>query len=219
MSKLALVTGGSRGIGHAVAATLRAAGWDVLAPGRAELDMDDESSVNRYWLHFGLNAPRLDALVMCHGTWFSKPFGEHRITDYIDQMRQRYFLPFELIGWMLPYLEKGNAPSVTIVSSTQAFGGRAETGPYAAACAAQVRLVLGLAQSVKGIRANVVCPGLTDTGMAAQVRATGDCRPDAVAQPPQAVADAVVGLVLDGVSNGRVVRVVDGEARDAKWSW
>jgi hypothetical protein len=33
------------------------------------------------------------------------------------------------------------------------------------------------------------------------------------------VAGAIVGLVTDGASNGRVVRVVDGVAADAKWVW
>jgi hypothetical protein len=55
--------------------------------------------------------------------------------------------------------------------------------------------------------------------MAAQVIATGDCRPDAVPQPVEAVAAAIVGLVTDDASNGRVVRVVDGKASDAKWVW
>jgi NAD(P)-dependent dehydrogenase (short-subunit alcohol dehydrogenase family) len=219
VTRLALVTGGSRGVGACVVTQLQAAGWDVLAPGRAELDFDDPNSVNRYWLHFGLMSPQLDALVMCHGTWFSKPFNDHCITDYALQMRQRYFMPFELIGWMLPYLKKGTSPSITIVSSTQAFGGRAETGPYAAACAAQVRLALGLAHSLPAVRTNAVCPGLTATGMAAQVIATGDCRPDAVPQPVEAVAAVIVGLVTDDASNGRVVRVVDGKASDAKWVW
>lgn len=218
MSKLALVTGGSRGIGAHVVEQLRVAGWEVLAPARAALDFDDPNSVSQYFLHFGLSAKGLDALVVCHGTWYSQPFPEHRAGHYLAQLEQRVVGPFDFIGCLLAYLQHRRG-SVTVVSSTQAFGGRAETGPYAAACAAQVRLVQGLAQAGLGVRFNAVCPGLTDTDMARQVRATGDCRPDAVPQPPAAVAAVIVGLVLDGESNGRVVRVVDGKASDAKWSW
>jgi NAD(P)-dependent dehydrogenase (short-subunit alcohol dehydrogenase family) len=219
MTPLALVTGGSRGIGACVAAQLQAAGWDVLAPGRDELDMDSQPSVQLYRYRFGLSSPAIDAVVLCHGIWFSKPIDEQRITDYFFLFHQRVLMPFEFIGWMLPYLKRGTSPSITIVSSTQAFGGRAETGPYAAACAAQVRLALGMAHSLPAVRTNAVCPGLTATGMAAQVMASGDCRPDAVPQPVEAVAAVITGLVTDGVSNGRVVRVVDGKASDAKWSW
>ena len=216
MSKLALVTGASRGIGSCVAAQLRAAGWDVLAPGRDALDFSSGHSVNEWCLYnvVGLSNPiYFDALVFCHGTWFSKTVSYP--SDYEEQYRLRVVNPALLITSLLVGKRVGN---VTMVASTQAFGGRAETGPYAAACAAQVRLALGLAQSVKGVRSNVVCPGLTDTSMAAAVRASGDCRPDAVAQPPEAVAGAVLRLVT-GDENGKVLRVVDGVVTEAKWTW
>lgn len=211
-SKLALVTGGSRGIGAVVVAQLRAAGWDVLAPGRNALNMDSTADAWMYASEVYTVRKRIDALIFCHGEWFSN--ADQSEQDWLHQYTQRV-LASQLLITMLP---EHQGVSITFVSSTQAFGGRAETGPYAAACAAQVRLALGLAQSVKGIRSNVVCPGLTDTSMAAAVRASGDCRPDAVAQPPEAVAGAVLRLVT-GTENGKVLRVVDGQTTEAKWEW
>lgn len=220
-NKLALVTGGSRGIGAVVVAQLRAAGWDAWVPCRHELDFTDPPTIQyteRRFIKDGV--PGFDALVFCHGEWYSKPLADKQIEHWYRQYTMRVVWLFEFMEFLL----HGQKPieSVTVVASTQAFGGRAETIPYAAACAAQVRAIQGYATSFdksRGTRFNAVCPGLTDTAMAAQVQATGDCRPDAVPQPPEAVAGAVLGLVTDGVSNGRVVRVVDGEARDAKWSW
>ena len=211
MAPLALVTGGSRGIGAAVCAGLRAAGWDVFLPSRRMCDWSEVLDVGSLADSMRFD---LDAIVFCHGTWFSDD--AQSVSDWERQYRERVTLPGEFLRQVLPDLADNG--SVTFVSSTQAFGGRINTGPYAAACAAQVRLVLGIAQSTDRIRANVVCPGLTDTAMAAAVRATGDCRPDAVAQPPEAVAAAVLRLVT-GDENGKVLRVVDGLTTEAKWVW
>ena len=216
MAKLALVTGGSRGIGAVVVAQLRAAGWVVVAPTRDQLDFSDSGvgEKMREWVHgFGKYHRALGALVFCHGTWLSKEI--HMESDWWIQYRLRVIAPWFLTELLLSSVEGG---SVTMVASTQAFGGRYQTGPYGAACAAQARLMQGYAQSYKGIRFNTVAPGLTDTSMAAQVMASGDCRPDAVPQPPEAVAGAVLRLVT-GDENGVVLRVVDSVISEARWSW
>jgi len=64
-----------------------------------------------------------------------------------------------------------------------------------------------------------VSPGLTDTDLGRQVIATGGAKADAVLQPASAVAQVIVDLIEDGQSTGRVVRVVDGAASDARWAW
>lgn len=43
-----LVTGAARGIGRAIAEYYRAAGWRVLAPARADLELSDPDSIARY---------------------------------------------------------------------------------------------------------------------------------------------------------------------------
>jgi len=102
---------------------------------------------------------------------------------------------------------------VVMVSSTRGLIGGVNTGPYSCAAAAQIALMQGYAREWPGVRFNVMCPGLTDTRMAAQVRATGGAKPDAIAQPPRAVAQVIVDL-LEGDANGKVVRGVDGEAQE-----
>jgi NAD(P)-dependent dehydrogenase (short-subunit alcohol dehydrogenase family) len=108
--------------------------------------------------------------------------------------------------------------SVTMVSSTRGFIGGVATGPYSAACAAQIALMQGYAREYQGVRFNCVAPGWTDTDMGKEVAATGGVKPGAVAQPPGAVANVIVDLV-EGEANGAVVRVVDGQATMAKWVW
>ena len=105
-----------------------------------------------------------------------------------------------------------------MVSSTRGFIGGLHTGPYAAACAAQIALMQGYAREYEGVRFNCLCPGLTDTDRGGQVIATGGAKPDAIAQQPSVVAAEIVRLIESG-DNGRVMRVVDGKAWEARWTW
>ena len=205
----ALVTGGARGVGRAVVATLRARGWNVIAPTRAELDFDDAASVESWAFN---NTHAFNAIVFCHGTWYSKSRAAQRQHEWSAQYQSRVILPLYLvnsIAW---------SDSVTMVASTRGFIGGVNTGPYSAACAAQIALVQGYAREQSETRWNCVCPGLTDTDMARAVRATGGAAIDAIAQPAQAVADEVVRLIVSD-DNGKIMRVVNSEVSEAKWSW
>ena len=96
MSPLALVTGGSRGIGACVVAGLRAAGWDVLAPGRDVLDFSHERRDGYFYrpFPFSRKEDHLDAVVFCHGTWFSRPLADITPNDWHNQFRLRVVEPW-----------------------------------------------------------------------------------------------------------------------------
>ncbi len=222
--RTALLTGGSRGIGAATKQLLEAHGWDVVAPTRSELDFADLNSVLVYmfgWLN-SRQVPKYNAVVFCHGEWYSRspwqPLKNDPSQSWYRQYTSRVLAPM----FMLQYLLGGNPiwhpDQVVMVSSTRGLIGGVNTGPYAAACAAQIALMQGYAREYAGVRFNVVCPGLTDTEMGAQVRATGGCKPDAVPQSPESVASEIVRLI-ESEENGRVMRVVDGVATEAKWNW
>jgi NAD(P)-dependent dehydrogenase (short-subunit alcohol dehydrogenase family) len=222
VTRLALVTGGSRGVGACVVTQLQAAGWDVLAPGRAELDFDCEESVLDYCAWTAARGICRDAIVFCHGEWYSRE--SQYMQHYEEQYRSRVIYPHWIMRSQINNLQlRYQDCAVVMVASTRGFIGGIDTGPYSAACAAQIALMLGYAREFKGgpgkARFNCVAPGLTETDMGQIVKATGGAKPGTVGQPPEAVAAAIVGLVTDGASNGRVVRVVDGVAADAKWVW
>ena len=215
MAYRALLTGGSRGIGAATAAILRERGWDVLAPTRAELDFSSTASTAQYAVSmWGTESP--DALIFCHGTWYSALPSEQSEADWLAQYRARVLGPLRLIESFL--LGQTKPGCVVMVSSTRGFIGGVDTGPYAVACAAQIALMQGYAREWPGTRFNCVCPSLTATDMEKQVRETGGAKPNAIAQSPEAVARAIIDLV-ESDSNGKVLRVVDGQVSEAKWSW
>jgi len=223
--KTVFITGGSRGIGEATAHLLRESEWNIVAPRHTDLDFADPSSVYAYmmdWLN-GLQVPQFEAVLFCHGEWYSRSPWQNRNVDpaitWYRQMTLRVFTPMYLLQFLLGGDPRWTPKCVIMVSSTRGLIGGVNTGPYAAACAAQIALMQGYAREYPGVRFNAVCPGLTDTEIGRQVIATGGAKPDAVAQPPEAVARVIVGLIEDGESNGKVMRVVDGVASEAKWTW
>src|SRR3990167_4792070 len=225
MTQIALLTGGSRGIGAATANMLRARGWTVIAPTRDVLDFADTNSLSVYlldWVRM-IEVPQFDAVIFCHGEWTSRsPWQSPGFDPAIVWYRQftlRVFSPMFLLQFLLGGDPKWHPGCVVMVSSTRGLIGGVDTGPYAAACAAQIALMQGYAREYGGrTRFNAVCPGLTDTDMGRYVMATGGAKPDAVPQPAEAVAAEIVRLIESG-DNGRVMRVVDGVATEAKWSW
>jgi NAD(P)-dependent dehydrogenase (short-subunit alcohol dehydrogenase family) len=231
MTKTALLTGGSRGIGRATANLLREREWNVVTPTRGDVDWTDLNDVFVYsadvMRRFQLGILAFDAVVFCHGEWYARsPWYETSNPDTRDpakmwyrQYTMRVFAPMLFVQFLLRCDPRHHPESVTMVSSARAFIGGVDSGAYSAACAAQVSLMQGYAREYAGTRFNCVCPGLTDTDMAEEVIETGGAKPDAVAQPPEVVAAEIVRLIEDGESSGKVVRVVDGVASEAKWSW
>ncbi len=209
MTKTCLLTGGSRGIGAATAKLLRGRGWDVIAPTRKELDFVNPESVSGFTVY-----QNLGAVVFCHGEWYSGDlFKEQRYNDFHHHYFSRVFYPLVLFVKTIDRITGG---SVTMVSSTRGFIGGVETGPYALACAAQIAMMQGYAREYSGVRFNVVCPGLTDTALGAEVIRTGGAKPGAAMQPPGVVAAEIVRLI-ESSDNGRVMRVVNSEVSEAKW--
>jgi len=206
-NKTALLTGGSRGIGKATAELLRARGWKVIAPTRAEFDMARPNGIYLERMQKG------NAIIFCHGEWYSEKLQHPQ--HYRDQYEARVVTVRRVLDVILPRLAGG---VVITVASTRGFIGGVETGPYALACAAQIAMMQGYSREYQGVRFNVIAPGLTRTRMGDEVVATGGAKPGAPMQPPGVVAAEIVRLI-ESEDNGRVMRVVNSEVTEAKWSW
>jgi len=201
-----LVTGGSRGIGAAVALQAAQAGYDVLITyqsdqiaadqicdqirihGRkaiaVQADVSREADVLTVYEALDANFGRLDALVNNAGIVApAQPFPEY------SAQRIERLLAVNVLGAMLIAREAvkrmstdlgGHGGSIVNISSVAAsLGAPNEYIDYAATKAAIDTLTVGLAKELahQGVRVNAVRPGLIDT----EIHARGG-RPDRIAK-------------------------------------
>lgn len=206
--KQAVVTGGTRGIGRAVADRLAAEGWSVLVLARsvadtpyrfAVCDVADADAVQAVFS--GLE--RVDALINCAGI-----AGANRLDG--DDARWHAIIGSNLHGTyhcckaVLPKLPDGTGRIVNIASVLGLRGVPDQT----AYCAAKHGVVgftraLALALASRGITVNALCPGWVDTEMAhlrygelgiTPAQAAAGVPTGRVATPAE-VADAVIWLL------------------------
>ena len=166
MSPTAVVTGGSGGIGRAVAAELRGRGWEVVSLSRREgCDISDEAQVRGA---FG-RIERLDALINCAAQLIKRPILELTAADWDAQLdaglRGAFLCSREAFRLM-----REDGGSIVMVSSLSGVAG-AEKFPGMAAYVATKSGLAGLAEALAvegrphGIRVNVISPGAVDTPM------------------------------------------------------
>ena len=164
--KTAIVTGGAAGIGAAIVERFREEGARVVIfdlNGEPKIDIADYGAVRKAVADAG----PVDILVNNAGWDMFKPFLE---TD--PQFWQK-IISINLVGAMnllhcvLPgMVERGGGKVVNIASDAGRVGSSGEA-PYSACKGGIIALTKTLARELAGknIRLNVVCPGLTETGM------------------------------------------------------
>jgi len=179
----ALVTGGSRGIGLAIARALVAEGVvvalvardaDQLASAAKELRAAGGSVVTASAdvtapdeLHAAMEGcaaalAGLDLLVANAGGAVGGRLLDSTAQDWADTFALNVVHPATAVRAAVPHLRGSDAASVVLISSISGRG-LAPTSTYAAAKAAETRLALVLAQELgeSGIRVNAVSPGST----------------------------------------------------------
>jgi NAD(P)-dependent dehydrogenase (short-subunit alcohol dehydrogenase family) len=175
----ALVTGGNRGIGLAIAAGLRAVGLDVLIGSRdraagvaaagpigaraVQLDLEDAAGFAPALAKAG----PIDVLVNNAGILETVPFlGDN--DNFARSMQVMVHAPFELMRAVIPGMAaRGHGRIVNVSSGWGSFAeGLNGGGAYGIAKAALNALTLRAAQEVSPcIKVNAMCPGWVQTRM------------------------------------------------------
>ncbi|HEV2902782.1 MAG TPA: SDR family oxidoreductase [Gaiellaceae bacterium] len=157
------MTGGTKGIGKAIADRFAAQGDRVEAVGRDRLDVTDEQTVNEFFEQAG----SVDVLVNNAGVAWSTPLQRTTLDDWhahIDVNATGAFLCTRaVIGGMI---ERGDGRIVTVASVAGLAGAR-YTAAYAASKHAAIGLMRAAAAEVAGtgVTANAVCPTWVETDM------------------------------------------------------
>lgn len=165
MSRLVVVTGGTRGIGAAVAKRFTDLGDRVVTLGRADCDVTDDSSVTSMFAELG----EIDVLVNNAGVATSAPLTKTRLADWQAQLDVNATGAFLCTRAVLPgMLARDNGRIVTVASTAGKVGQRYTAG-YSASKHAAVGLMRAVAAEITGtgVTANAVCPTFVRTDMTA----------------------------------------------------
>jgi NAD(P)-dependent dehydrogenase (short-subunit alcohol dehydrogenase family) len=238
--RVAIVTGGSRGIGRAVAAAFAAEGANVSicarkadevsatvrsleaggvrAFGRA-LDVADGAALAAWLTASAAELGGIDALV-CNVSALA--VGDNA-ESWDKSFRTDMMHTVNAVAAAVPFLEKSSSPSILLISSVSGFEVDFAAGSYGAIKAALIHYAKGLSRKLvgKGIRVNCVSPGNTyfdggiwqtiENNMPDLFASTLKANPTGKFGTPDEVANAVVFLSSPAASRiSGTNLVVDG---------
>lgn len=168
--RIAVVTGGGRGIGHATAALLASRGADVtiadvaFPPGlksftKVTADVTDPAGVRCLFESVRERHGRLDMLVINAG----RPYSSTSLTSSEDEWRECLDLNLKAAWYCAreahPLLAAAGRASIVTVASIQGQWGGRNTFPYSAAKGGLLALTRSLAvEYAPGVRVNAVVP-------------------------------------------------------------
>jgi NAD(P)-dependent dehydrogenase (short-subunit alcohol dehydrogenase family) len=223
--RVALVTGAARGIGRAIAETLRDQGARVVAAdlepastkGVTPLAMNvaDERAVDEGFAQIEATLGPVEVLVLNAGIFIVEELEATSVESWQRTIDVNLTGSFICARRALPHMrEAGWGRVVAIGSSAGKTGGSKAMAAYAASKAGVMALAKSIASEYAsfGITSNALAPSLIDTPMLAGIADLAARIPVGRLGRPQDVADLVAFLASDhaGYITGEVVDVNGG---------
>jgi acetoacetyl-CoA reductase len=203
MGRVALVTGGSRGIGEAISKALKAEGYEVAATyaGNDEkaAAFTEETGIKTYkWNVADYEASKagiaqveadlgpIDVVVANAGITRDAPFHKMSPEQWQQVIDTNLTGVFNTVHPVWPGMRERKFGRVIVISSVNGQKGQFAQVNYAATKAGDIGIVRSLAQegARAGITANAVCPGYIATEMVMAV--------------PEKVREAIIGQIPAG---------------------
>lgn len=203
MSRVALVTGGSRGIGASISNALKDAGYSVAATyagnDEAAAKFTDETGIKTYkWNVADYDACKdgiagveadlgpIDVVVANAGITRDAPFHKMTPAQWQEVIDTNLTGVFNTVHPIWPGMRERKFGRVIVISSINGQKGQFAQVNYAATKAGDLGIVKSLAQegARAGITANAICPGYIATEMVMAV--------------PEKVRESIIGQIPAG---------------------
>lgn len=240
--KTVIVTGTARGMGHKMAEIFAENGANVFAHARTETkehkefcaQLSERKKVQIIPLYFDLKDADamkdsvksirntrlpIDGLVNNAGITYNALFQMTSMEELRNQFEVNFFAPFLFTQYICKLMLKNKKGSIVSISSSAAQDGNSGKAAYGASKAALLTMTLAIAEEMgaSGIRANVICPGVTETDMVSTI-------PDYISEiqreaaflkklgKPEDIANTAMYLLSDYSSyiTGQIFRVDGG---------
>jgi 3-oxoacyl-[acyl-carrier protein] reductase len=214
--RIALVTGASRGIGSAIAHVFREAGATVLTPTRAEMDMSDIASIERY---IGSVNGSIDVLVNNAGINILAGLEEIERDGLNEMLQINLVAPIMLTKLVAEKMKANRYGRIVNISSIWSVVAKERRLAYAASKSAMsgVTRTLALELGQYGVLVNAIAPGYVNTELTSQNNSPEQIKQISSSIPlqrlaePDEIAEAVAFLCSrkNSYMTGQVL-VVDG---------
>ncbi len=242
-NKTVFITGTARGIGKSLVEVCAAHGANIIAHARKEdvghkefcekiseengirifpsyFDLTDQGAVKNAFKEICALKISVDGLVNNAGIGGNSLFQMTRMEELREIFEVDFFGPYFLTQCIVKLMLRQKRGSIVNISSTSALDGNSGKTAYGSAKAALLTMKKCVAEELgtSGIRANVICPGVTETEMIKEMpEYIIDIERDATYLGSLAktddIAKTVVFLLSDLSSyiTGQVIRVDGGK--------
>ena len=235
MNKVAIVSGGSRGIGASIVETLASSGFDVVLNYRFsankandiaskfsnvvtfQADVSDHAQVKSL-VDFTISKfRRIDLLVNNAGIDFINTLSDTSDSDFDTVLRNNLYSAFYLSKEVSPYMINAKSGLIINISSIWGIVGASCEMAYSVSKAGLDAMTKSLAKELgpSNIRVNSIAPGIIDTDMNSFLskeelsEIVNDIPLERIGLPSD-VADTVLFLDKNSYITGQVIQVTGG---------